>query len=419
MKKRSKMKWLVIPLALVLVCCVFAASAFADNNDVTVTCDIHHGESTPEFSFSTLPFQGNSNPDLFPDMKGLMPGDSVTQEITLDVKNVKNTTIQSDSVVGIYLKAQNGNENYNRLLADQDVSYEVKKGDTVITGDMVGEKGVLLGTFTDDGKAKVTVTLNIGKNAGNELQNLIAQVDWVFSVEGDQKPILNKDDHFAYIVGYPEGDVRPENNITRAEVATIYFRLLSQDSRDAFWSTTNSFSDVKKGDWFNNAVSTLVKAKVLSGYPDGSFQPNAPITRAEMAAIASRFDEATGAQVTAKTFTDIAGHWAERNIELAAGHGWVNGYPDGTFRPERLITRAEAMKLINYVLKRAVDEPGILAAAKQWSDNPKDKWYYFHVLEATNSHFYERTFNQVSDTNFFMEKWTEMRENFDWTTLEK
>ena len=174
-------------------------------------------------------------------------------------------------------------------------------------------------------------------------------------------------------------------------MATIYFRLLSQDSRDAFWSTTNSFSDVKKGDWFNNAVSTLVKAKVLSGYPDGSFQPNAPITRAEMAAIASRFDEATGAQVTAKTFTDIAGHWAERNIELAAGHGWVNGYPDGTFRPERLITRAEAMKLINYVLKRAVDEPGILAAAKQWSDNPKDKWYYFHVLEATNSHFYERT----------------------------
>ena len=114
-------------------------------------------------------------------------------------------------MVGIYLKAQNGNENYNRLLADQDVSYEVKKGDTVITADMLGEKGVLLGTFTDDGKAKITVTLKIGKNAGNELQNLIAQVDWVFSVEGDQKPILNKDDHFAYIVGYPEGDVRPEN----------------------------------------------------------------------------------------------------------------------------------------------------------------------------------------------------------------
>lgn len=419
MKKHSKTKWLAIPLALVLFCCVFAASAFANNDDVTVSCDIHHGESKPEFHFSTSAFGSNANPDLFPDMKDLMPGDSVTQEITLDVKNVKNTAIQKDSVVGIYLKAQNGNENYSRLLGDEDVSYRVQKGDTVITGDMLDEKGVLLGTFTDDGKAKITVTLNIGKNAGNELQNLVAMVDWVFSVEADQKPILNKDDHFAYIVGYPEGDVRPGNNITRAEVATIYFRLLSQDSRDAFWSTSNGFSDVKKGDWYNNAVSTLVKAKVLSGYPDGSFRPNAPITRAEMAAIASRFDEATGAQVTEKNFTDIAGHWAEKSIRLAAGHGWVNGYPDGTFRPERFITRAEAMKLINYVLERAVDKEGLLAEAKQWIDNPEGQWFYFHVLEATNSHFYERTFTEVPETSFYMEKWTEMRENFDWTQLEK
>ena len=205
---------------------------------------------------------------------------------------------------------------------------------------------------------------------------------------------LNYDDHFAYIIGYDpleDGsiEVRPTNNITRAEVATIFYRLLDADSRVKFKTGDNDFSDVDASDWYNMAVSTATAAGIFEGYDDGTFGPDKPITRAEFATIASRFSslEYNGEPM----FTDIAGHWAEEGINRAAVTGWVNGYDDGTFRPENAITRAEAITLINRVLYRNIDEEGLLLAGYlDFIDNDPSAWYYIAILEASNSHDYER-----------------------------
>lgn len=166
------------------------------------------------------------------------------------------------------------------------------------------------------------------------------------------KPELNKENHVAYIIGYPDGTVRPENNITRAEVVTIFFRLLTDESRGSFWSQSNPFTDVSADGWYNNAISTLSSAGIVNGYPDDTFRPDAPITRAKFAAIAARFSEVV--YNGGNRFTDVPeDHWAARFISLAEYLGWVNGYPDGTFKPDQNITRGEAMTLINRVLERA------------------------------------------------------------------
>ena len=199
---------------------------------------------------------------------------------------------------------------------------------------------------------------------------------------------LNDIDHFAYIKGYEDGTVRPTNNITREEVATIFYRLLTDTSRAIYFTEANTFSDVDSSNWSNKAISTLANAGIITGYPDGTFRPQENITRAEFAAIAARFSVVT--ENVASPFTDTAGHWAESLIAFAADLGWVTGYPDNTFRPEQDITRAEAMTLINNVLDREVDAEGLLANAKQWVDNVPGTWYYYEVLEATNSHDYER-----------------------------
>ena len=224
-------------------------------------------------------------------------------------------------------------------------------------------------------------------------------------------PELNREDHYAYIVGYPDGSVQPNGSITRAEVATIFFRLLTDESRAEAWSTENSFSDVNSSDWYNNAISTMANAGVVNGYDDGTFKPNAPITRAEFAAIAARFD--TSSYSGADKFTDIAGHWAGSYINKAADLGWINGYDDGTFKPDQNITRAEAMTLVNNVLNRHVQSRDyMLDGMAEWFDNTEDMWYYTAVQEATNSHTYERLEDGVN------EQWTEITENRDWTALE-
>lgn len=224
-------------------------------------------------------------------------------------------------------------------------------------------------------------------------------------------PELNREDHYAYIVGYPDGSVQPNGSITRAEVATIFFRLLTDESRAEAWSTENSFSDVNSSDWYNNAISTMANAGVVNGYDDGTFKPNAPITRAEFAAIAARFD--TSSYSGADKFTDIAGHWAGSYINKNADLGWINGYDDGTFKPDRNITRAEAMTLVNNVLNRHVQSRDyMLDGMAEWFDNTEDMWYYTAVQEATNSHTYERLEDGVN------EQWTEITENRDWTALE-
>ena len=225
---------------------------------------------------------------------------------------------------------------------------------------------------------------------------------------------LNGDDHFAYIVGYPDGNVKPSGNITRAEVATIFFRLLTEDVRTANSTQSNSLSDVSRGQWFNHAISTLSSMGIVKGNPDGTFDPDAPITRAEFAAIAARFDDKD--TNTTSNFSDIASHWAKDEIGVAANKGWINGYPDSTFRPDQYITRAEAMTLVNRVLNRLPEKSeDLLDDMIKWPDNADASvWYYLAVQEATNSHDY----SDKSDADKY-EKWTKIRDARDWTLLEK
>lgn len=224
---------------------------------------------------------------------------------------------------------------------------------------------------------------------------------------------LNDSDHFAYVVGYPNGEVKPTGNITRAEVATIVFRLLTDDTRRQVWSQTNSYSDVQASSWYNNAVSTMTNAGVLTGYEDGTFKPDAPITRAEFATIMARF--IGGRYSGGEWFSDVSGHWASEYINRAKVTGWVNGYEDNSFRPDIAINRAEAMTLINNALNRHVSIEGMAAvsdAMVKWSDNTPDAWYYTAIQEATNSHNYTRE-NDTDD-----ETWISLRENKDWEVLE-
>ena len=228
------------------------------------------------------------------------------------------------------------------------------------------------------------------------------------------KPELNTEDHYAYIVGYEDGSVQPEGDITRAEVATIFFRLLTDESRNEFWSQTNNYTDVPADAWYNNAVSTLSNAGIIDGYEDGTFKPDGNITRAEFATIAVRFFEATydGGDL----FSDIAGHWAQDYINEAANAGIVDGYPDGTFGPQKLITRAEAMTMVNRTIDRHPDADHLLDDMIVWPDNPETAWYYEQVQEATNSHEY--TMN-TDDEQSPYEIWTELLPNRDWSELEK
>ena len=227
---------------------------------------------------------------------------------------------------------------------------------------------------------------------------------------------LNTADHFAYIVGYGNGEVRPQNNITRAEVATIFFRLLTDDVRDENLTKTNRYSDVAATSWYNTAVSTLRSMGIITGYPDGTFRPNAAITRAEFAAIAARFDN--DGDKTAAKFSDIATHWAKDEISIAYNNGWITGYPDGTFGPQRNITRAETATMINRVLDRVPSEESHLLSRgvmQIWPDaNPGD-WFYLAMQEATNSHDYERNAKWAAAD----EQWTALRETRDWKALEQ
>lgn len=224
--------------------------------------------------------------------------------------------------------------------------------------------------------------------------------------------MLNKTDHFAYVIGYPDGTVHPNGQITRAEVATIFFRLLKDEVRDGAFTTSNSYSDVAYGKWYNNPISTMSALGIITGYPDGTFKPNKPITRAEFAAIAARFDETQSGK--SATFSDVIGHWAAKEIGIAYANEWIKGYPDGTFKPDQNITRAEAMTMINRVLERKPESPAdLLTNMNKWTDNmDTSKWYYLDVQEATNSHSYTRkTFNY--------ELWRQMLPDPDWSRYER
>ena len=224
---------------------------------------------------------------------------------------------------------------------------------------------------------------------------------------------LNGKDHYAYVVGYPDGMVYPQKNITRAEVATIFFRLLTDETREANMTKSNSYNDMKDGAWYTCAVSTLSKMGIIKGYEDGSFKPDASISRAEFAAIAARFDP--DGDKTPATFSDVSSHWAKDEISIAANHGWIKGYEDGSFKPDQKITRAETMTLVNRVLKRLPETKDDLHKdMKTWPDNQNESaWFYLAVQEATNSHYQ----NLKKDGTH--EKWESMRETRDWAALEK
>lgn len=207
-------------------------------------------------------------------------------------------------------------------------------------------------------------------------------------------------EHKAYITGYPDGTVRPSNEITREEIAAILFRLLNDEKRKEIYSEENSFSDMENDRWSSVAVSTMVRGGYIKGYEDGTFRPSNPITRAELATIISKF--VNPETNNSYDFRDTDGHWAELYIGAAVNSGLLSGYEDGTFRPDNRITRAEAVTIINRMLVRAVDKDGILKDCKQFPDNTVSGWYYYAILEAANTHKYERAAGEINET------WTEL-----------
>ena len=339
------------------------------------------------------------------DYPGFTPG-TVTQE---KIKSDGTTTIKIQYTRNSYTLTINYVYRDGSKAAESHIETILYGKDYSVTSPKISgytaDKLVVSGTMPADNR---TVTVTYTKNGGHH-----PRPKPTVEIEDDDALGLNTTDHFAYIVGYGNGEVRPQNNITRAEVATIFFRLLTDDVRDENLTKTNRYSDVAATSWYNTAVSTLSSMGIITGYPDGTFRPNAAITRAEFAAIAARFDN--DGDKTAAKFSDIATHWAKNEISIAYNNGWITGSPDGTFGPQRDITRAETMTLVNRVLNRQPEtEDDLLPNMTVWTDNANPKaWYYLAVQEATNSHYYE------FKTNSQYEKWTELRETRDWTQLEK
>ena len=247
-------------------------------------------------------------------------------------------------------------------------------------------------------------------------------------------PDLNTDDHYSYIVGYPEDyrtgeatddeslwPVKPQGNITRAEVATIFYRLLTNDARDENWTTSNSFTDVSADSWYNTPVSTLSAMGLIEGYEDGSFRPDNPITRAEFAAIAGRFFTDNDAIYEPGTFSDIEGaEWFADAVQAAKDHDIIGGYPDGSFKPNNPITRAEACSIVNRTTKRVPDADHLLALdeMRNWPDNADTSaWYYADMQEATNGHYYDYVLDENDE--IVREEWTSERAPIDWEQVEE
>lgn len=427
-------KKLRILIAAALVIALSAGAgilAFSQTSDPTVTLN----GSTQAFEFSNTGGAGN---DLFADMKNVMPGDTITQQIMVQAKNIGSQNAQISLRVE---PPQNGNQqenDYAKLLSNENVKLNVYNDSTLLSSDTLGA-GVSLGSFSNNQSRMLTVSLEVDKKAGHELAGLQGEIDWVFygevtggggiyipdpdvpgtDIPDEEVPLgplpeLEKDDHYAYIIGRNDGLVHPNANITRAEMATIFFRMLTDASRAVHWSQTNTYTDVSSGAWYNNAISTLTKAGILTGRGNGRFDPNAPITRAEFATLLSRFYEAE--YEGPDKFSDIAGHWAANNINKATMNSLLQGYPDGTFKPNNYITRAEAVTGVNRILGRIAHKDHLLPDMIIWPDNSDPgAWYYEAIQEATNSHHYEKT---VEGSGLMHEGWTELREVRDWAALE-
>lgn len=289
----------------------------------------------------------------------------------------------------------------------------------------------------DDHVLTITVTVDEDMNIAVDTDGsrTFTNIRWNDEVTpgttDEETPDLNTQDHYSYIVGYPEDyrtgeatdnedlwPVKPQGNITRAEVATIFYRLLTDEARAENWTQSNDFTDVSSDDWFNTPVSTLSAMGILTGYEDGSFQPNAPITRAEFAAIAVRFYENDSVDYTDGTLSDITGsEWFADAVQAAKEQGIIGGYPDGSFQPNKAITRAEACSIVNRTLDRVPHEDYLLpdTIMRTWPDNQKGAWYYADIQEATNGHEYE----WVTSDGTNHENWTGDRDEIDWDEVER
>lgn len=248
------------------------------------------------------------------------------------------------------------------------------------------------------------------KDFSDSLSTAVRNADTVQNHRGTTPSLLNGDDHFAYIIGSSDALVRPNDNITRAGVATIFFRLLKDSVRDANLLTGCTYTDVPDGHWANTAISTMTGLDIVRGYDAAAFGPGDPITRAQFAAICARFD--TGKSNGSRTFSDIKGHWAKAYIERAAELGWISGFQDGTFRPDAYITRAQAVTMINRMLNRLPEDPSdLLPGMNVWPDCRPGDWFYLAIQEATNSHDYRRKAGSY-------ETWTDLNADPDWTRYE-
>lgn len=320
------------------------------------------------------------------------PGDGIPDkyQAVVNFKAGSNGTLKGNTTQVITLKDANGNyaEKQTVEVTGPTASANSRYDFDGWTGDAKCNSSAFKAEMKLEGGKSYTVTANFSRRSsgGGSHSGGTTIKDPEVPLGGLQ---LNKDDHFAYIKGYADGTVRPNNFITRAQVATIFYRLMTKETRTMYFSESNDFSDVSDDYWANKAISTLSNAGIITGFSDGTFRPNAFITRAQFAAIAARFSVVT--EDLPNPFSDVPeGYWAEDLIAFAADVGWVNGYADGTFRPTANITRAAAMKLINNVLERQVDEDGLLKNATQWNDCTPDDWCYYIVMEATNSHDWER-----------------------------
>ena len=344
--------------------------------------------------------------------------------VTVNLVRVNRENENDKKTIGSVILSEANNWSYTFTSLDDNYTYTVTEDEvsgyrTSITKDTKTEEKTDETEISPDNDLSFTIT-NTRKGGGS------SGGGGSITIPDDVPTGLDLKNHYGYIIGYPvdyytgkpttdqtKKPVRPEGKITRAEVATIYFRMLTDENRAANWNQVSGFSDVKSSAWYNNAISTLTKAGILKGYEDGTFQPNGYITRAEFATIAIRFF--SGVYEGEDLFPDIKGHWAEDYINNAANKGLVKGYEDGTFGPDRYITRAEAVTLVNRTLNRHPHNDGLHQDMLRWPDNmDTSKWYYADMQEATNSHEPDKD-KSTADKEY----WGKMLPIRDWEALEK
>ena len=355
-------------------------TSFADE----VTSDLRRGTPTPAFTGGTPTRSGYTFTGWQPSVAA-----TVTDNAVYTAQWAKNSSSTHHSTRYTLHYESNGGTTYKDERYSSGTKVTLDKTPT-------RESYTFTGWYADKALTQkiTTVTMNGDKTV---------YAGWEATGVPDK---LNGDDHYAYVVGYSDSTVRPNANISRAEVATIFFRLLKSDIRDGNLTADNGFSDVSNGQWHNKAISTMAKLGIVKGRRADSFDPDASITRAEFAAICARFN--TKPVENSGSFSDISGHWAENEIERAAAFGWISGYPDGTFHPDARITRAEAMTMINRVLCRMPqNESNLLDSMVTWPDNKPSDWHYLAVQEATNSH----DFNRQGEVG---ESWTKLTSVPDW-----